>query len=52
MMNPLTENFAKVLKVLAEEGIKTVTVSGGSPKALIPLLRDLGLNVIFVVPTV
>ncbi len=49
MMNPLTENFAKVL---AEEGIKTVTVSGGSPKALIPLLRDLGLNVIIVVPTV
>ncbi len=49
MMNPLTENFAKVL---AEEGIKTVTVSGGSPKALIPLLRDLGLNVIVVVPTV
>lgn len=49
MMNPLTENFAKVL---AEEGIKTVTVSGGSPKALIPLLRDLRLNVIVVVPTV
>ena len=49
MMNPLTENFAKVL---AEEGIKTVTVSGGSPKALIPLLRDLGLKVIVVVPTV
>ena len=49
MMNPLTENFAKVL---AEEGIRTVTVSGGSPKALIPLLRDLGLKVIVVVPTV
>ena len=49
IMNPMTPEFAKVL---AEEGVKTVTVSGGSPKKLIPLLRDLGMNIIVVVPTV
>lgn len=49
MMNPLTPEFAKVL---AQEGVKTVTVSGGSPKTLIPLLQDLGLKIIVVVPTV
>lgn len=49
IMNPMTPEFAKVL---AEEGVKTVTVSGGSPKTLIPLLRDLGMKIIVVVPTV
>lgn len=49
IMNPMTPEFAKVL---AEEGMKTVTVSGGSPKTLIPLLRDLGMKIIVVVPTV
>ena len=49
IMNPMTPEFAKVL---AEEGVKTVTVSGGSPKMLIPLLRDLGMKIIVVVPTV
>jgi len=49
VMNPLTQEFAKVF---AEEGVKTVTVSGGSPKALIPLLRELGMKIIVVVPIV
>jgi len=49
IMNPMSPEFAKVL---AEEGVKTVTVSGGSPKTLIPLLRDLGMKIIVVVPTV
>ncbi len=49
IMNPMTSEFAKVL---AEEGVKTVTVSGGSPKMIIPLLRDLGMKIIVVVPTV
>jgi enoyl-[acyl-carrier protein] reductase II len=49
VMNPLAQEFAKVF---AEEGVKTVTVSGGSPKSLIPLLRDLGMKVIVVVPIV
>ena len=49
VMNPLAQEFAKVF---AEEGVKTVTVSGGSPKALIPLLRELGMKIIVVVPTV
>ncbi len=48
IMNPMTSEFAKVL---AEEGVKTVTVSGGSPKMIIPLLRDLGMKIIVVVPT-
>lgn len=49
VMNPLAQEFAKVF---AEEGVKTVTVSGGSPKALIPFLRELGMKIIVVVPTV
>ena len=49
IMNPLAEKFAHVL---AEEGVEAVTVSGGSPKALIPLLHKLGIKAIVVVPTV
>ena len=49
IMNPLSAKFAEVL---AEEGIGTVTVSGGSPKELIPFLREHGIKVIVVVPTV
>ncbi len=48
-MNPLAGKFAEVL---AEEGMGTVTVSGGSPKTLIPVLHDSGINVIVVAPTV
>ena len=47
-MNPLAHQFAEVL---AEEGVRAVTVSGGSPKDLIPLLHDRGMKVIVVVPT-
>jgi enoyl-[acyl-carrier protein] reductase II len=49
VMNPLAAEFAKIL---AEEGIKVVTVSGGSPKKLIPVLDDLGIGFIAVVSTV
>lgn len=49
VMNPLAPKFAGVF---AEEGLKCVTVSGGSPKQLIPLLHDRGIKVIVVVPTV
>lgn len=49
IMNPLAERFAHVL---ADEGVETVTVSGGSPKTLIPLLHKLGIKAIAVVPTV
>jgi NAD(P)H-dependent flavin oxidoreductase YrpB (nitropropane dioxygenase family) len=49
VMNPLAQEFVKVLQ---EEGIRTVTVSGGSPKELIPLLHDSGMKAIVVVPTV
>ena len=49
VMNALAQEFSKVL---AEEDIRTATVSGGSPKALIPLLHDLGIRVIVVAPTV
>jgi enoyl-[acyl-carrier protein] reductase II len=48
-MNPLAANFAEVM---AEEGVSAVTVSGGSPKELIPLLRQQGIKVIAVVPAV
>jgi enoyl-[acyl-carrier protein] reductase II len=49
VMNPLASKFAEVL---AEQGVKCITVSGGSPKELIPMLRDMGIKVIVVVPTV
>ena len=49
VMNPLAPEF---VRVLADEGIGAVTVSGGSPKALIPLLHELGLKAVVVVPTV
>ncbi|MGD2126932.1 MAG: DUF561 domain-containing protein [Desulfobacteraceae bacterium] len=48
-MNSLAAKFAEVL---AKEGVKCVTVSGGSPKELIPMLHDMGIKVIVVVPTV
>lgn len=46
VMNPLTAEF---VRVLADEGIRIVTVSGGSPKALIPVLHDCGIKVIVLV---
>jgi enoyl-[acyl-carrier protein] reductase II len=48
MMNPLSEEFARLL---ADEGIRAVTLSGGSPKTLLPLLRELGIRSLVVVPT-
>jgi enoyl-[acyl-carrier protein] reductase II len=48
MMNPLSEEFARLL---ADEGVKAVTLSGGSPKALLPLLHELGIRALVVVPT-
>ena len=42
-MNPKALEFAAVM---AEEGIGAVTVSGGSPKQLIPFLRDRGIKVL------
>jgi NAD(P)H-dependent flavin oxidoreductase YrpB (nitropropane dioxygenase family) len=49
VMNPIVQEIAAVL---IEEGVQAVTVSGGSPKALVPHLRERGLKVIAVVPTV
>ncbi|PLX42964.1 MAG: nitronate monooxygenase [Deltaproteobacteria bacterium] len=46
---PLSIDFARVL---AEEGVRTVTFSGGSPKKIAPLLNDLGINFIAVTATV
>jgi enoyl-[acyl-carrier protein] reductase II len=48
MMNPLSDQFARLL---AEEGVRAVTLSGGSPKVLIPLLHELGMKALVVVPT-
>ena len=49
MMNPLSRQYADIL---AEEDIACVTVSGGSPKDLLPHLKALGMKVIAVVPSV
>ncbi len=49
VMNPMTQ---KIAEVLAEEDVRVVTVSGGSPKKIVPFLKDLGIKIILVVPTV
>ena len=49
VMNPLAQQF---VEVLAQEGVGLVTVSGGSPKTLIPILHGLGIRVIVVSATV
>ena len=46
LMNPHSVEF---LKVLADEGMRTVTTSVGSPKAIYPYLHDLGMKGIHVV---
>jgi enoyl-[acyl-carrier protein] reductase II len=48
MMNPLSDQFARLL---AEAGVRAVTLSGGSPKGIIPLLHELGMKALVVVPT-
>jgi enoyl-[acyl-carrier protein] reductase II len=49
VMSPHTPRIAEIL---AEEDIGIVTVSGGSPKKLIPYLHERGIRVMVVVPTV
>ena len=46
-MNPKVTDFAAVM---AEEGVGAVTVSGGSPKQLIPLLHEHDIKVLVVAP--
>jgi enoyl-[acyl-carrier protein] reductase II len=48
-MNPLTPKFAEMM---AEEGLPAVTLSGGSPKQIIPLLHEHKMKAIVVVPSV
>ncbi len=40
-MNPSNE---AILEVLAEEGVKTVTTSAGSPKKIYPKIKELGMK--------
>jgi enoyl-[acyl-carrier protein] reductase II len=49
LMNPLTPKFAEMI---AEEGLPAVTLSGGSPKQIIPLLHEHKMKAIVVVPSV
>jgi enoyl-[acyl-carrier protein] reductase II len=49
IMNPLTPALAEVL---VEENVRAVTLSGGSPRALVPILKEKGMCVMVVVPTV
>jgi enoyl-[acyl-carrier protein] reductase II len=48
MMNPKNE---KILEVLAEAGVKTVTTSAGNPKQIYPKIHELGMKGIHVVLT-
>jgi NAD(P)H-dependent flavin oxidoreductase YrpB (nitropropane dioxygenase family) len=47
-MNPLVP---ELIDILAEEGVQAVTVSGGSPKEIIPMLHEKNMKAIVVVPT-
>jgi len=47
-MNPLVPEF---IDILAEESVHAVTVSGGSPKEIIPMLHKKDIKAIVVVPT-
>ena len=49
VMSPHT---SKISEILVEEGIGIVTISGGSPKTLIPFLHEKGIKALVVVPTV
>lgn len=49
LMNAMNPKFADVL---AEEGVRIVTLSGGSPKAILPYLHDRDIKALCVVPTV
>ncbi len=49
VMNPMAREFGEAL---ADEGVGCVTVSGGSPKDIIPVLHDREMSVIAVVPNV
>lgn len=49
VMNPMAREFGEIL---ADQGVKCVTVSGGNPKDLIPVLHDREMKVIAVVPSV
>lgn len=44
-MNP---NNDAILEVLAEAGVKTVTTSAGSPKKILPKIKELGLKALHV----
>ena len=49
LMNPLTP---KIAEVLVEEGLPAVTLSGGSPRQIIPILHEHRMKAIVVVPSV
>jgi len=47
-MNPLVP---ELIAILAEEGVRAVTVSGGSPRKIISMLHEKDMKAIVVVPT-
>lgn len=48
-VNPRALEFAEIL---ADAGVRAVTTSGGSPKALLPYLKERGIKVLHVVSSV
>jgi enoyl-[acyl-carrier protein] reductase II len=48
-MNPLSEEFARIL---ADFEVRAVTLSGGSPKSLIPILKERGIKTLCVISNV
>ncbi|MBD3948358.1 nitronate monooxygenase [Tuanshanicoccus lijuaniae] len=48
----MMENVAEIVEVLIEEGVKVVTTGAGTPKPYMPRLKDAGIIVIPVIPSV
>lgn len=47
-MNPLVPD---IIEILASEGVRAVTVSGGSPKKIVPMLHEKNMKALVVVTT-
>lgn len=48
----MMDNVAEIVEVLIEEGVKVVTTGAGTPKPYMPRLKEAGIKVIPVIPSV
>ncbi|MFH0373131.1 MULTISPECIES: nitronate monooxygenase [Streptococcus] len=48
----MMDNVAEIVEVLIEEGVKVVTTGAGTPKPYMPRLKEAGIKVVPVIPSV